>query len=223
MEQIRALCNNIIANVVRNLDPLEGSVHSVVADKVRFELEKGMEDILNTLDGGETADTSKFKGVEYIVRGDERFCVCGLAIMLTGEGSKAIGVVGVSWGEKIKWNSGLKVSSNTVTKKTALIWGILVALGVACARGYSKIMIATETPDVMRVMLRDLEEGKLENSDVYAALVRKFKQYKERGVTAVAPNDVEIKGIVSGSAGFLKDAKAIAKKTFDEAKKAAKA
>ena len=79
MEQIRALCNNIIANVV-------------------------------PLDGGETADTSKFKGVEYVVRGDERFCVCGLAIMLTGEGSKAIGVVGVSWGEKIKWNSGLKVS-----------------------------------------------------------------------------------------------------------------
>ena len=143
--------------------------------------------------------------------------------MLTGEGSKAIGVVGVSWGEKLKWNSGLKVSSNMENKKTALIWGILVALRVACARGYSKIMIATENPDLTRVMLRDLEEGKLENSDVYAALVRKFKQYKERGVTAVAPNDIEIKGIVSGSAGFLKDAKAIAKKTFDEAKKAAKA
>ena len=33
-------------------------------------------------------------------------------------------------------------------------------------------MIATENPDLTRVMLRDLEEGKLENSDVYAALVR---------------------------------------------------
>ena len=51
MEQIRALCNNIIANVVRHLDPLEGSVHSVVADNVRLELEEGMKDILNTLDG----------------------------------------------------------------------------------------------------------------------------------------------------------------------------
>ena len=53
MEQIRALCNNIIANVLRHLDPLEGSVHSVVADNVRFELEKGMKDILITLDGCE--------------------------------------------------------------------------------------------------------------------------------------------------------------------------
>ena len=83
-------------------------------------------------------------------------------------------------------------------------------------------MIATETPDVTRVMLRDLEEGKLEDSDAFAALARKFKQYKQRGVTAVAQNDVEIKGIMSSTAGFLKDAKAIAKKTFEEAKKAAK-
>ena len=96
MEQIRALYTNIIANVVRHLDPLEGSVHSEVADNVRLELEKGMKDILITLDGCQMADTSKFKGVEYVVRGDERYCVCGLAIILTGEGSKAIGVVGVS-------------------------------------------------------------------------------------------------------------------------------
>ena len=53
MEQIRALYTNIIANVVRHLDPLEGSVHSEVADNVRLELEKGMKDILITLDGCE--------------------------------------------------------------------------------------------------------------------------------------------------------------------------
>ena len=39
MEQIRALYTNIIANVVRHLDPLEGSVHSEVADNVRLELD----------------------------------------------------------------------------------------------------------------------------------------------------------------------------------------
>ena len=43
-------------------------------------------------------------------------------------------------------------------------------------------------------MLSDLEEGKLEDSDVFAALAHKFKQYKQRVVTAVAPNDLEIKG-----------------------------
>ena len=91
MDQIKTLCNNIRAN------------------------------ILNTLDGCQTADTSKFKGVEYIVRGEERYCVCGLVTMLTGEGSKALGVVGVSWGEKLKWNLGLKDSSNMVNKNSGEI------------------------------------------------------------------------------------------------------
>ena len=157
-----------------------------------------------------------------MLRDGDRYVVCGLVTMLTGEGAKATGVVGVSWGEKLKWNSGMKVSSNTVNRKTATIWGILVALGVASARGYERIMVATENPDFARGVFRELEEGKLEGSEAYAGLVRKYKEYKARGVTAVAPDANEIAGIKSSNLKVLEDAKKIAKKTFEAAKKEAK-
>ena len=143
--------------------------------------------------------------------------------MVSGEGAKAIGVVGVPWGEKLKWNSGMRVSSNVVNRKTATVLGILVALGVASARGYDRIMVATENPDFTRGLFRELEEGKLEGSDAFVSLVHKYQQYKQRGVTAVAPDMVEQAGIESSKLEVLKDAKAIAKKTFEAAKKEAKA
>ena len=88
MEQIKIVCRDIRNNIVGHLDPLEGTDYDEVSNRVKIELERGLQDICNIFEGYQEADTSNFKGFEYLLRDGDRYVVCGLVTMLTGEGAK---------------------------------------------------------------------------------------------------------------------------------------
>ena len=103
-----------------------------------------------------------------------------------------------------------------VERKTAEVWGILVALSVASARKYKAIMVATEHPSFTRVVLKELKDGKLANLASFEALDEKFKEYMGKGIEIEAPNEVEQAGIESSSRGAIRDSKGLAKKLLEK-------
>jgi len=216
MDKVKAECQKLVSDVMGHLDPLEGTEYSHLADSVRIELENKIKDLLEAIQNTKELDLGKFKGVEYVERDGVKYRVCGMSTMLTGGGSQAKGYVGVSWGERIRWNTSAKVQSNVVEKKTAEVWGILVALSVASARKYKAIMVATEHPSFTRVVLKELKDGKLANLASFEALDEKFKEYIGKGIEIEAPNEVEQAGIESSSRGAIKDSKGLAKKLLEK-------
>ena len=219
MEGFNKACRDIYNEVMGQVSVLEGTEYTEVSHSVKVIMESRFKDLLASIEAAKEVDQTKYQGVEYIERGKDKYRVCGLGVRVAGEGAAAFGAVGVSWGEKLKFNTGMQVKSNVVSKKTSEIWGILVALGVASARKYTKIMVATDHPDYTRIVLKELKDGKLANIAIFEALDSKFKDYMKKEIEVETPNDVEHAAIDSSPSNVIKDAEKIAKKVFEDVKK----
>ena len=108
MERLRKEYEEAYQEVVRQLDPLEGTEYAGIADEIKIGLHNRLQDIISCVASMRDNETIKgeYKGVEYMKINGKEFRIACVATCNTGEGKKAIGTVGVTLGEKLDWNTG---------------------------------------------------------------------------------------------------------------------
>ena len=224
MEQLKKDCEETYQEVVHQLDQLEGTEYTEIANNVKIGLHNRLQDIVSCVASMIKDNPSErvYKGVEYIRVDGKEFRVACIATCNKGEGRKAIGTVGVAFGEKVAWNTGMSVQCNKVNFKTTKIWGMLLAMRIAVARNYERILIVMDDYASAQKILDELNSGKLSEEKGYETLVEKFKKYKEGGLEIRAAVEVEHAQVMAGAGQTFKVAEKEAKKALEIAKKETK-
>ena len=221
MERLRKECEEAYQEVVRQLDPLEGTEYAGIADEIKIGLHNRLQDIVSSVASMRDDECVKgdYKGVEFLKINGEKFRIACIATCNTGEGKRALGTVGVAWGEKLDWNTGMRVQVNKVNNKTTKIWGILLAMRVGLARKYERVLIVMEDHVSARKILEELMSGKLDDCEGYETLAVKFKEYQEKGIVVQAAGEVEHASVMASAKQTFKVAEKEAKKALEIAKK----
>ena len=188
MDKFCTECANIVEEVVKQLEGLQGTQHEELIDNVRICLSNGLDELTTFVDSEKIV--KKDGGVKvYIVEG-HKVRVCQMVAYQSGDGVNAVGGVGVAWGEKLAFNIGSKVQTSIVNKRTAELWGILVACCIAEARKYGRIMIMTEEVSYTRKLLMNVMDGKLDKYDDCKLIAEMIKSYSGKMVVLI-PDDVQ--------------------------------
>ena len=218
MEAFKTESYKLIQEVMLHLDILQGTQFSDCIDDVRLELTNGIEDLTMLVQNSHDLKVDARAIVGTHVVGGKKFRICHIATMVAGEGCRAIGAVGVSWGESIPYNMGMRVGTNTVNKKNAELWAIAVAAKTALTRGYRHILVSSQNFTFTRKLMQNLNEGKLDNTECHT-LVIKIREYKNQGLDIMIPDEVDDAVVTSSGKRVAEKAKKLAKEAFQEAKR----
>ena len=218
MEIVKSEARRVVDDVLAHLEVLEGTDYADCVNKVRIELTNRLEDIVCMIQSNNELEINPKSTINTMWIERKKYRICHVAVQLAGEGKNAFGAVGVVWAEEIQYNVSMQVMTNTVNKRTSELWAMAIAAKTAKTRDFKHIMIMTDNYTYTKRLLKDLEEGKLDNTEC-KVLVEKIREYMNEGLEIRIPDEVEDACIRSGSTAVVKKAKKLAREAFQEAKK----
>ena len=218
MEAFKNEVDRITEDVMQHMDILQGTEFSECINDVRLELTNRLGDLISMVhEKNEIQVNPKAVVTTYFLDG-KNYRVCHVTAMVAGEGNRAFGGVGVAWAEEIPYNTAMRVATNTVNKRTAELWGIVVAAKVALTRNYQHIMIASQNFTYTRRLIQELRAGNLDNTEC-SILAAKIREYEGTGLEIRIPDEVEDAVVKSSGKAIMTKSKKLAKEAFLEAKR----
>ena len=218
MESFKSEISKVVEDVMQHLDALQGTQYVDCVDNVRLELTNRLEDMAAMVQNSAEISVNPKSVVKTIWLDGKNYRICHISAQIGGEGCRAFGGVGVAWAEEIPYNISLPVLTNTVNKRTSELWAITAAAKIAITRNYNHIMVSSPNFTYTRRLMKELDEGKLDNSEC-RILVTRIKEFRNAGLEIRIPDEVDDATIKSGSPKAVEKANKLAKEAFQEGKR----